>query len=88
MGFTVARKENELARIGLALPVLFITRHGDIRMSVRAMKAGAVDFLAKPFQDQDVLDAIQAAIKCDRARRRDAALVYPPFGRFIPASPF
>jgi FixJ family two-component response regulator len=57
-------------------------------MRVRAMKAGAVDFLTKPFQDQDVLDAIQAAIKRDRARRRDAALVYPPFGHFIPASPF
>jgi FixJ family two-component response regulator len=67
--------QNELARMGVDLPVIFITRHGDIRMSVRAMKAGAVDFLTKPFRDQDVLDAIQAAIERDRERRRDAVLV-------------
>jgi FixJ family two-component response regulator len=67
--------QNELARMGVDLPVIFITRHGDIRMSVRAMKAGAVDFLTKPFRDQDVLDAIQAAIERDRERRRDATLV-------------
>jgi FixJ family two-component response regulator len=67
--------QNELARMGVDLPVIFITGHGDIRMSVRAMKAGAVDFLTKPFRDQDVLDAIQAAIERDRERRRDAALV-------------
>ncbi len=67
--------QNELARMGVDLPVIFITRHGDIRMSVRAMKAGAFDFLTKPFRDQDVLDAIQAAIERDRERRRDAALV-------------
>lgn len=67
--------QNELARMGVDLPVIFITCHGDIRMSVRAMKAGAVDFLTKPFRDQDVLDAIQAAIERDRERRRDAALL-------------
>jgi FixJ family two-component response regulator len=67
--------QNELARMGVDLPVIFITRHGDIRTSVRAMKAGAFDFLTKPFRDQDVLDAIQAAIERDRERRRDAALV-------------
>ena len=67
--------QNELARMGVDLPVIFITRHGDIRMSVRAMKAGAFDFLTKPFRDQDVLDAIQAAIERNRDRRRDAALV-------------
>ena len=67
--------QNELARMGVDLPVIFITCHGDIRMSVRAMKAGAIDFLTKPFRDQDVLDAIQAAIERDRGRRRDAALV-------------
>jgi FixJ family two-component response regulator len=66
--------QNELARLGVDLPVIFITRHGDIRMSVRAMKAGAVDFLTKPFQDQDVLDAIHEALGRDRERRRDAAL--------------
>jgi FixJ family two-component response regulator len=67
--------QNELARMGVDLPVIFITCHGDIRMSVRAMKAGAVDFLTKPFRDQDVLDAIQAAIERSRERRRDAALL-------------
>ena len=67
--------QSELASMGVDLPVIFITRHGDIRMSVRAMKAGAFDFLTKPFRDQDVLDAIQAAIERDREKRRDAALV-------------
>ena len=67
--------QNELARMGVDLPVIFITRHGDIRMSVRAMKAGAFDFLTKPFRDQDVLDAIQAAVERDIERRREGALV-------------
>jgi RNA polymerase sigma factor (sigma-70 family) len=64
--------QKELAKEGLALPVIFVTGHGDIPMSVRAMKAGAVEFLSKPFHDQDLLDAIHAAIECDRKRRRDA----------------
>lgn len=54
------------------VPVIFMTGHGDIPMSVRAMKAGAVDFLTKPFRDQDLLDAVTAAIERDRARRRTA----------------
>jgi FixJ family two-component response regulator len=62
----------ELAKQGLALPVIFITGHGDIPMSVKAMKAGAVEFLTKPFHDQDLLDAIHAAIERDRNRRREA----------------
>jgi FixJ family two-component response regulator len=62
----------ELTNEGLALPVIFITGHGDIPMSVRAMKAGAVEFLTKPFHDQDLLDAIHAAIERDRKRRREA----------------
>ena len=61
-----------LTREGLTLPVIFITGHGDIPMSVRAMKAGAVEFLSKPFHDQDLLDAIHAAIERDRKRRREA----------------
>jgi len=65
----------ELAKEGLALPVIFITGHGDIPMSVRAMKAGAVEFLTKPFHDQELLDAIHAAIERDRERRREAVLV-------------
>src|SRR5258707_12673294 len=64
--------QKELAKEGLALPVIFITGHGDIPMSVRAMKAGAVEFLTKPFDDQDLLDAIHTAIERDRKRRPEA----------------
>lgn len=67
--------QKELAGMGVALPVIFITGHGDVRMSVRAMKAGAVDFLIKPFRDEELLDAIHAAIGRDRERRREAAQV-------------
>ncbi|MBN9432854.1 MAG: response regulator transcription factor [Bosea sp.] len=59
----------QLARTGNHIPVIFMTGHGDIPMSVRAMKAGAVDFLTKPFRDQDLLDAVTAAIERDRQRR-------------------
>lgn len=65
--------QQELAKIGIALPVIFLTGHADVPMSVRAMKAGAVEFLTKPFHDQELLDAIHAAIERDRARRREAA---------------
>jgi FixJ family two-component response regulator len=67
--------QKELAREGVTLPVIFITGHGDIPMSVRAMKAGAVEFLTKPFHDQELLDAIHAAIERDRERRREAVLI-------------
>lgn len=64
----------ELNRDGVPLPVVFMTGHGDIPMSVRAMKAGAHDFLAKPFRDQDLLDAVNLALASDRHRRtRDQA---------------
>ncbi|MGK9232126.1 response regulator [Inquilinus limosus] len=59
----------QLARDGIRIPVVFMTGHGDIPMSVRAMKAGAVDFLTKPFRDQDMLDAVAAAVARDRERR-------------------
>ena len=65
--------QQELTKAGIALPVIFITGHGDVPMTVRAMKAGAAEFLTKPFDDQVLLDAIHAAIERDRARRRDAA---------------
>ena len=65
--------QQELAKAGVALPIIFISGHGDVPMTVRAMKAGAVEFLTKPFEDQVLLDAIHAAIERDRARRRDAA---------------
>jgi len=67
--------QKELTRLGVDLPVIFITGHGDIPMSVRAMKAGAVEFLTKPFHDQELLDAIHIAIERDRERRREAVLV-------------
>ena len=62
----------ELNRNNNALPVVFMTGHGDIPMSVRAMKAGAVDFLAKPFREQDLLDAVAQALEADRQRRASA----------------
>jgi len=64
--------QKRLAGTAMELPIVFITGHGDIPMSVRAMKAGAVEFLAKPFRDQDLLDAIQAAVARDRTRRTEA----------------
>jgi RNA polymerase sigma factor (sigma-70 family) len=65
--------QREMAERGISLPVIFITGHGDIPMSVQAMKAGAVEFLTKPFRDQDLLDAIRQAIARDRAARRQRA---------------
>lgn len=62
-----------LAALGIPMPVVMITGFGDVPMSVRAMKAGAVDFLPKPFRDQDLLDAVTLAIGRDRARREQAA---------------
>jgi FixJ family two-component response regulator len=61
--------QREVAARGLRTPIIFITGHGDIPMSVRAMKAGAVEFLTKPFRDQDLLDAIRIALDRDQARR-------------------
>ena len=65
--------QEELARSGIPLPIVFITGHGDVPMTVRAMKAGAVEFLTKPFDEQALLDAIHAAIERDRKRRSAAA---------------
>lgn len=67
--------QQELAKAGIALPVIFVTGHGDISMTARAMKAGAADFLTKPFDEQALLDAVDAAIERDRARRAEAARV-------------
>jgi FixJ family two-component response regulator len=75
--------QKELAKAGIALPVIFITGHGDIPMSVRAMKAGAVEFLTKPFHEQDLLDAIYAGIERDRARRRGALIAVELRGRYV-----
>jgi FixJ family two-component response regulator len=65
--------QRELARVDIRIPIIFITGHGDIPMSVSAMKAGAVEFLTKPFRDQDLLDAIQAAVERDRASQEGRA---------------
>jgi len=67
--------QQELAKAGIHLPVIFITGHGDIPMSVRAIKAGAVEFLSKPFRDQELLDAIHAGIERDRLQRQAAAAI-------------
>jgi FixJ family two-component response regulator len=61
--------QDVLARAGIHIPIIFMTGHGDIPMSVKAMKAGAVDFLTKPFRDQDMLDAVTRALNQDRKRR-------------------
>ena len=65
--------QHRLAEIGLQIPIIFITAHGDIPMSVKALKSGAVEFLTKPFRDQDLLDAIQQALQRDRAAREQQA---------------
>jgi FixJ family two-component response regulator len=67
--------QRELVRTEAPIPIIFITGHGDIPMSVRAIKEGAVDFLPKPFRDQDLLDAIQHALEIDRAARQERTMV-------------
>jgi FixJ family two-component response regulator len=67
--------QRELARTAAPIPIIFITGHGDIPMSVRAIKEGAVEFLSKPFRDQDLLDAIQHALEIDRAARQERTMV-------------
>lgn len=61
--------QSELVKANIQIPIIFITAHGDVPMSVKAMKAGAIDFLTKPFRDQDLLDAVAIAIERDRKRR-------------------
>jgi FixJ family two-component response regulator len=65
----------ELAKANIQIPIIFMTGHGDIPMTVKAMKAGAIDFLTKPFRDQDMLDAVATAIERDRARRKEQKAV-------------
>ena len=67
--------QEALARAGVPLPVIFITGHGDIPMSVRAIKAGAVEFLCKPFREQELLDAVHAGIERNRVQRQATAAV-------------
>lgn len=63
--------QNELAKAGIRIPIIFVTGHGDIPMTVRAMKGGAIDFLTKPFRDQDLLDSVATAIGRDLRRREE-----------------
>jgi FixJ family two-component response regulator len=65
--------QRQLAETGMQIPIIFITAHGDIPMSVRALKSGAVEFLTKPFRDQDLLDAIQEALQRDRVTQEQQA---------------
>jgi FixJ family two-component response regulator len=74
--------QQELTKAGIALPIIFITGHGDVPMTVRAMKAGAAEFLTKPFDDQVLIDAVHAALERDRARRRDNASLATLRARF------
>ena len=69
-GLSGLELQRELARAGIHIPIIFVTGHGDIPMSVRAMKAGAVEFLTKPFREQDLLDAIHQAIEKDRVSQK------------------
>ena len=78
--------QNELTRQKIAPPIVFITGHGDIPMSVRAMKAGAVEFLTKPFRDQDLLDAIHVGLEIDRKRREQSRDIAGLEGRFAALS--
>jgi FixJ family two-component response regulator len=68
--------QRQLAEAGIQIPIIFITAHGDVPMSVRALKSGAVEFLTKPFRDQDLLDAIQQALQRDSAAREQQAEIY------------
>lgn len=79
--------QEALARSGLSLPIVFISGHGDIPMTVRAMKAGAVEFLTKPFRDQELLDAVQTGIERDREQEGRESLLADINGRYETLTP-
>src|SRR5882672_6861304 len=79
--------QRKLADEGIRIPIIFITGHGDIPMSVRAMKSGAVEFLTKPFRDQDLLDAIQQALDRDRAMRQQQGELFELRTRYESLTP-
>ena len=74
--------QGELAKANIRIPIVFITGHGDIPMTVKAMKAGAVEFLTKPFREQDLLDAVRLGLERDRTRRAGEAVVSELRGKF------
>ena len=77
----------ELTKADMRIPIIFLTGHGDIPMSVRAMKAGAVEFLTKPFREQDLLDAVQVALERDRGRRAQDKAVHELRAHFEALTP-
>jgi FixJ family two-component response regulator len=79
--------QRDLAAANRPLPIIFITAHGDIPMTVQAMKGGALEFLTKPFRDQDLLDAVQAGLARDRARRESDRALSAIMERFETLSP-
>jgi FixJ family two-component response regulator len=79
--------QNRLAERGIQIPIIFITAHGDVPMSVKALKAGAVEFLTKPFRDQELLDAIQQALQRDRAAREQQAEILDVHERYQTLTP-
>jgi FixJ family two-component response regulator len=79
--------QRELAAAGRELPIIFITGHGDIPMSVQAMKSGAIEFLTKPIRDQELLDAIQSGLTRDRIRRENESALADLRNRFATLSP-
>ena len=79
--------QRDLAAEGIGLPIVFITGHGDIPMGVQAMKGGAIEFLTKPFRDQDLLDAVNAGLARDRARREHEEALSALRARFETLTP-
>ena len=77
----------ELAKVNIRTPIVFLTAYGDIPMTVKAMKAGAIEFLTKPFRDQDLIDAIQLALERDRKRREEESVVSLLRSKFETLSP-
>ncbi|MEY9161590.1 response regulator transcription factor [Bradyrhizobium japonicum] len=86
-GLSGLNVQAELLKANTSIPIIFMTGHGDIPMSVKAMKAGAVDFLTKPFRDQDMLDAVMIAIERDRTRRKAERRLADLKSRFERLSP-
>lgn len=79
--------QQELTRSDIRIPIVFITGHGDVAMSVTAMKAGAIEFLTKPFRDQDLLDAVHRGIEIDRGRRAESVMLAELWQRFDSLTP-
>jgi FixJ family two-component response regulator len=79
--------QTELAKANIQIPIVFMTGHGDIPMTVKAMKAGAIEFLPKPFRDQDMLDAVRLGLERDRGRREGERAISEVRGKFASLTP-